>query len=93
VHTCLTHYYLLSGEDQPECAHCKCPLTVKHLLLECAAFNNIRLNFTVSAMKELFDTVDMRHIINFIKDISIFIIVFNLLVSFQLQSFDITNFF
>ena len=44
-------------------------------------------------MKELFDTVDMRHIINFIKDISIFIIVFNLLVSFQLQSFDITNFF
>jgi len=32
-------FYPLSGEDQAECARCKCPLTVKHFLLECAAFN------------------------------------------------------
>ena len=30
-HTCLTHSYLLSGDDLPECGtcHCQCPLTVK----------------------------------------------------------------
>jgi len=43
-------------------------------------------------MKELFETVDMRHIIDFIKDISIFVIVFNLLVLFQLLSLDFTTF-
>jgi len=36
-HTGLTHSHLLFGEDHAECAHFKCPLTVKHFLLECAA--------------------------------------------------------
>ena len=33
-HTRLTHGYLLSGTDQPECSACHCPLTVKHILIE-----------------------------------------------------------
>jgi len=40
---------LLSGEAQPECAHCECPLTVKHFLLECVAFR--RNCYTASTVK------------------------------------------
>jgi len=36
VHTRLTHSYLLSGTDQPECSACHYPLTtVKHIMIEC----------------------------------------------------------
>jgi len=42
-HTHFAHSYLLSGEDQPECARWKCPLSVK--LFCCAAFNIIRHNY------------------------------------------------
>ena len=30
-HTRLTHSFLLSGDDLPECGTCQCPLTVKHM--------------------------------------------------------------
>jgi len=30
-HTRLTHSYLLSRDDQPECMTCQCPLTVEHI--------------------------------------------------------------
>jgi len=32
-HSRVTHSYLLSRESQPVCDHCKCHLTVKHMLL------------------------------------------------------------
>ena len=31
-HTRLTHSYLLNRQDQPECSHCDCALTVAHVL-------------------------------------------------------------
>jgi len=34
-HTRLTHSFLLSGDELPECGTCQCPLTVKHILVEC----------------------------------------------------------
>jgi len=34
THTRLTHSFLLSGGDLPECGTCQCPLTVKHILVE-----------------------------------------------------------
>ena len=33
-HTRLTHSYLLNRQDQPECSHCDCALTVAHVLLD-----------------------------------------------------------
>ena len=72
-HTRLTHSYLMSRDSRPECAACKCPLTVKHLLLECPYFSNIRRkHFTCSSMKELFEDVNPRHIIDFIKEINFY---------------------
>jgi len=35
-HSRLTHSYLLSGDGSPNCQSCGIPLTVKHILVECA---------------------------------------------------------
>jgi len=65
----LTHSYLLSGTDQPECLACHCPLTVKHILTECPALTSTRNKpFTASSMQDLFDNVAARNIITFIKE-------------------------
>ena len=58
-HTRCTHSYLLSGADQPECTTCRCPLTVKHILVECTDFNDTRnKHFIASSIEELFKTLD-----------------------------------
>jgi len=68
-HTQLTHSYLLLGNDQPECLACHCPLTVKHILIECPALISSRnKHFTASSMKDLFDNVASRKIINFVSE-------------------------
>ena len=52
---------------------CRCPLTVKHFLLECAEFSSIRRNyFTATSMKDLFDKADNQLIVDFIKDINFY---------------------
>ena len=43
-HTHVTHSYLLSGDDQPECDVCQCPLTVKHIMIECVDLHDVRNN-------------------------------------------------
>ena len=66
--TWLTHSYLLSGDDIPECGTCQCPLTVKHILMECVDFKDVRnKHFVASSIKDLFDNVE-AHIIDFIKE-------------------------
>ena len=44
-HTRLTHLHLLTGEDLPTCQFCSVPLTVNHILLECANLNTTRQRF------------------------------------------------
>jgi len=57
-HTQLTHSYLLLGTDELEYSACHCPLTVKHILIECPALTSTRnKHFTTSSMKDLFDYV------------------------------------
>jgi len=52
----------LTGADQPECTTCQCPLTVKHILVDCFNFNDIRNKyFVVSSIEELFRTADVLH--------------------------------
>jgi len=44
-------------------------LTVKHILLDCPELRDIRLKyFTVSSLKDIFESVDHQNIIGFIKD-------------------------
>ena len=66
MHTFLS---LLSGADQPECMTCPCPLTVKHILVEYTDFNDTRNKyFATSSLKELLRTVDVRNVLDFIKE-------------------------
>ena len=45
-HTNITHAYLMQGlSDPPECDICSCPITVKHLLLDCRKFSAIRSKY------------------------------------------------
>ena len=43
-HTRVTHSYLLQGEEQPQCVGCDAPFTVRHFLLECGDFAQVRSN-------------------------------------------------
>jgi len=43
--------------------------TVKHILIECSDFRDIRNKyFVASTMKDVFEQVIMRNVINFIKE-------------------------
>jgi len=65
-HSRLTHSYLLTGDDSPTCQSCGIPLTVKHILVECANFRDIREKyFTVSSLADLFNRVDNHTVIDF----------------------------
>ena len=72
-HTHLTHGFLPRGEVQPECVACVCPLTIQHILIECADFLHIRRKyFTAASMKQLFDEVHPSKIISYLKEIQLF---------------------
>ena len=68
-HTRLTHSFLLSGDDLPECGTCQCPLTVKHILVECVDLKDVRnKHFVASSIKDLFDSIEAHKIIDVIKE-------------------------
>ena len=82
-HTRCTHSYLLTGADQPECTTCQCPLTVKHIQVECTDFNdNLNKYFVASSTEELFKTVDVRNFLILSKKL-IFITSYDVVKSFQ----------
>ena len=54
-HTQVTHSYLLQGEEQPQCVDCDAQFTVRHFLLECGDFAQVRNNcFRVDNIKNYF---------------------------------------
>jgi len=63
------HSFLLSGDDIPECGTCQCPLTVKHILIECVDLNDVRnKDFVASSVKDLFNNAEAQKIVDFIKE-------------------------
>ena len=84
-HTRVTDSYLLQGEEQPQCIGCGAPFTVRHFLLECGDFAQVRNNcFHVSLnifyfnlvrytyMKELFQDIRIDCIMTFLRQINLF---------------------
>ena len=69
-HTRLTHRHYLLNEDPPECIPCDCPLTVKHILIECIDTADIRRQyFNCVDLKTLFNSVAGDTILAFLSDI------------------------
>ena len=65
------HSFLLSSDDIPECGTCQCPLTVKHILVECVLvdLNDVRhKHFVASSIKDVFSNVEAQKIVVFIKE-------------------------
>ena len=72
-HTRLTQSYHMEGLNPPQCEYCKEPLTVKHFMLFCRRFTIIRNRyFSVQDMHSLFNSVSLRKIIAFIKEIGLY---------------------
>ena len=72
-HTRVTNSYLLQGEEQPQCVGCEPPFTVRHFLLECGDFAQVRNNcFHVDNMKELFQDIHIDSIMTFLRQINLF---------------------
>ena len=72
-HTHLTHAYLLKSEDVPQCIPCNCPITVKHILIECIDYMHVRPKyFNVPNLKTLFHDVDSSQVLCFLKEIELY---------------------
>ena len=72
-HTRITNSYLLLGEEQPQCVGCDAPFTVRHFLLECGDFAQVRNNcFHVVNMKQLFQDIHIDSILTFLRQIHLF---------------------
>ena len=72
-HTRVTHSYLLQSEEQPQCVGCDAPFTVRHFLLGCGDFAQVRNNcFHVDNMKQLFQDIHVDSIITFLRQINHF---------------------
>ena len=72
-HKRITHSYLLLGEEQPQCVGCDAPFTVRHFLLECGDFAQVRNNcFHVHNMKQLFQDKNIDSIMTFLRQINLF---------------------
>jgi len=67
-HTRLTHQYLLRREEPLQCPSCNCALTFVRILFECQQYNSVRQKyFSVTTVKELFDTVNFDDILSFFE--------------------------
>ena len=71
-HTHLIQAFLLKGGDQPQCVACQCPLMVKHILIECADFLQIREKYQVHDMKQLFEEINVENIFEYLREIRFF---------------------
>ena len=72
-HTRLTHSYLLKREDKSQCIGCDTQLTVKHFLLECIDFIDVRRScFQSNSLKDLFKNVSVERILSFLKRTNLF---------------------
>jgi len=49
--------------------NCQCPLTVKHILVECVDLNDVRnKHFVDCSIKYVFSNVEAQKIVDFIKE-------------------------
>ena len=65
-HKRITHSYLLKREEPPYCFGCDALFAVRHFLLECGDFSNIRDKYLhVDTIKQLFNDVPIDNVFLF----------------------------
>ena len=82
-HTRLTHSFLLSGDDLPECGTCQYPLTVKHILVEMLILKMYEINTLLLLPLKIY-LIILKHIksllllkkLVFISNFNVFILMF-----------------
>ena len=70
-HTRLTHRYLMERTPVPRCFYCglNVVLSVKHIMIECLHFANIRSRFYCARdMGDLFERFSLKHILTFLNE-------------------------
>ena len=61
------------NKQTKQCVGCDAPFTVRHFLLECGDFAQVRNNcFHVDNMKELFQDIHIDSIMTFLRQINLF---------------------
>ena len=72
-HTLITHSHLFTKEEKPFCEGCNKYFTVKHILLKCIDFSDIRKKyFKCQTMKVLFDVIEPKTVLNYLKEIGLY---------------------
>ena len=72
-HTRITHSYLLNREEQPQCVGSDKSFTIRHILLECIDFSNVRNKYYHGdIIKQLFNDVPIDTIFLLSKEINFF---------------------
>ena len=49
-HTYMAHSYILKKDSQPQCEHCQCILTVRHILVECNHLAQTKMIYLVDVV-------------------------------------------
>ena len=63
-----------AGEDSPVCSTCKVPLSVKHILINCDSFSQIRpKHYQTNNLKNLLKNSKPEEILSFLKAINLYI--------------------
>jgi ribonuclease HI len=72
-HSYLTHRYLLARDPIPVCIPCDEILTIKHILLDCVDFQQVRSRFySCDSLEKLYKDVDPKLIFNFLKEVGFY---------------------
>ena len=72
-HTPLTHSYLFNKEQPPSCDHCKCLLTVEHILTKYTAYKQVREKYHQhSQLSHISINAPKQCIFNFLNEIKLF---------------------
>ena len=72
-HSYLTHSFILRKKEAPVCVACNVVLTVKHILIECADFLEIRKKyFEEKSLYSLFRNVIPEVVFDFLREIGVF---------------------
>lgn len=73
-HTHLTHSFLMTRDDPPQCQTCNCQLSIHHILLHCTEYTQQR---TISGLSNEFETIlsddiiEIRKLFTFLELINI----------------------